>query len=160
MNGDDLMNNHYQQSNAIYRAGEVFKEVAEEYAAISGRSYSPLDLYRMEDAEVALFLLNSAAESSKDVVDRLRAKGIKAGIISPNILRPFPAREIREALTGVKALLVGERADSYGAHGANLTHEVKAALQDIRGPQPIVLSRIFGLGGKDYYADDAEAFFP
>ena len=32
MNGDDLMNNHYQQSNAIYRAGEVFKEVAEEYA--------------------------------------------------------------------------------------------------------------------------------
>ena len=88
----------------------------------------------------------------------MRAKGIKAGIISPNILRPFPAREIREALTGVKALLVGERADSYGAHGANLTHEVKAALQDIRGPRPIVLSRIFGLGGKDYYADDAEAF--
>lgn len=159
MNGDDLMNNHFQQSNAMYRAGEVFEEVAEEYAALSGRSYSPLDLYRMEDAEVALFLLNSAAESSKDVVDRLREQGIKAGVISPNIIRPFPAKEIREALTGVKALLVGERADSYGAHGANLTHEVKAALQEIRGPQPIVLSRIFGLGGKDYYADDAEAFF-
>ncbi|WIV19797.1 thiamine pyrophosphate-dependent enzyme [Paenibacillus polygoni] len=159
MNGDDLINNHYQQSNAMYRAGEVFKEVAEEYAALSGRSYAPLDLYRMEDAEVALFLLNSAAESSKDVVDRLREKGIKAGVISPNIIRPFPAKEIRDALTDVKALLVGERADSYGANGANLTHEVKSALQDLRGPQPIVLSRIFGLGGKDFYADDAEAFF-
>jgi pyruvate ferredoxin oxidoreductase alpha subunit len=159
MNGDDLMNNHFQQSNAILRAGEVFEEVAREYAAVSGRSYETLDLYRMEDAEVAVFLLNSAAESAKDVVDRLREQGVKAGVISPNILRPFPAEAIRNALGGVKALLVGERADSYGANGANLTHEVKSAIQDIRGPQPIVLSRIFGLGGKDFYADDAEAFF-
>ena len=80
-----------------------------------------LDLYKMEDAEVALFLLNSAAETAKDVVDKLRAKGIKAGVISPNIIRPFPAKEIREALKNVKDLLVGERADSYGANGPNLT---------------------------------------
>jgi pyruvate ferredoxin oxidoreductase alpha subunit len=159
MNGDDLVNNHYQQSNAMLRAGEVFQDVAQEYEAISGRSYEPLELYHMEDAEVALFLLNSAAESAKDVADRLRAQGIKAGVISPNIIRPFPSQAIREALTGVKALLVGERADSYGANGANLTHEVKSAIQDIRGPQPMVLSRIFGMGGKDFYADDAEAFF-
>lgn len=98
MNGDDLVNNHYQQSNAMLRAGEVFREVAGEYAALSGRSYGALDLYRMEDAEVALFLLNSAAESAKDVADRLRAQGVKAGVISPNIIRPFPAAEIREAL--------------------------------------------------------------
>nr|WP_166244320.1 thiamine pyrophosphate-dependent enzyme [Paenibacillus turpanensis] len=159
MNGDDLMNNHYQQAKAILRAGEVFQEVAQEYAALSGRTYGVLDLYRMEDAEVALFLLNSAAESAKDVVDRLREQGIRAGVISPNIIRPFPAEAIRDALRGVKAVLVGERADSYGANGANLTHEVKSALQDIRGPQPIVLTRIFGMGGKDFYADDAEAFF-
>lgn len=159
MNGDDLMNNHYQQSVAMEHAGRVFEEVAQEYAALSGRTYETLDLYKMEDAEVALFLLNSAAESAKDVADRLRSRGIKAGVISPNVIRPFPAEAIREALSGVKALLVGERADSYGAQGGNLTHEVKSALQDLRGPQPIVLSRIFGLGGKDFYAEDAEAFY-
>lgn len=159
MNGDDLINNHYQQSEAVYKAGEVFKEVAAEYAKLSGREYPVLDLYGMEDAEVALFLLNSAAESAKDVVDQLRAKGIKAGVISPNILRPFPAKEIREALKNVKSLLVGERADSYGGHGPNLTHEVKSALQEDKDNQTIVLSRVFGLGGKDFYADDAEAFF-
>ena len=113
----------------------------------------------MEDAEVALFLLNSAAESAKDVVDKLRAQGIKAGVISPNILRPFPAKEIREALKNVKGLLVGERADSYGAHGANLTHEIKSALQSDKENKTIVLSRVFGLGGTDFYADDAEDFF-
>lgn len=159
MDGPNLMNNHYMQSEAMYAAGEVFKEVAAEYAKISGREYPVLDLYKMEDAEVAVFLLNSAAESSKDVVDKLRAKGIKAGVISPNILRPFPAKEIGEALKNVKSLLIGERADSYGAHGANLTQEVKAALHDVKGNETIVLSRIFGLGGTDFYEDDAEKFF-
>ncbi|MGO4888040.1 thiamine pyrophosphate-dependent enzyme [Anaerobacillus sp. MEB173] len=159
MAGDDLINNNFQQSEALYRAGEVFQEIQEEYAKISGREYPTLDLYGMEDADVALFLLNSAAESSKDVVDKLRAKGIKAGVISPNIIRPFPSEDIRRALKNVKAVLVGERADSYGANGANLTHEIKSALQDDKENKTIVLSRVFGVGGKDYYADDAEAFF-
>lgn len=159
MNGDDLMNNHFQQSEAIYKAKNVYKEVAAEYAKLSGRNYDILDLYQMEDADVALFLLNSAAESAKDVVDKLREKGIKAGVISPNIIRPFPAQEIREALKNVKSLLVGERADSYGGHGPNLTHEIKSALQEDRENTTIVQSRVFGLGGKDFYADDAEAFF-
>jgi len=159
MNGDDLINNHFQQSEAMYKAKDVYKEVAAEYAELSGRNYGILDLYKMEDAEVALFLLNSAAESAKDVVDKLREKGIKAGVISPNIIRPFPAQEIRDALANVKSLLVGERADSYGGHGPNLTHEIKSALQEDKNNTTIVLSRVFGLGGKDFYADDAEAFF-
>ncbi|WP_391558363.1 thiamine pyrophosphate-dependent enzyme [Robertmurraya sp.] len=159
MNGDDLLNNHFQQSEAMYAAGDVFKEVAEQYKKISGREYPVLDLYGMEDAEVALFLLNSAAESAKDVVDQLRAKGIKAGVISPNIIRPFPSEQIRQALKDVKALLIGERADSYGANGPNLTHEVKSALQEDKENQTLVLSRVFGLGGKDFYADDAAKFF-
>ncbi|MGG0720388.1 thiamine pyrophosphate-dependent enzyme [Robertmurraya massiliosenegalensis] len=159
MNGEDLTNNHFQQSEAMYAAGEVYQEVVAEYAKLSGRDYPVLDLYKMEDAEVALFLLNSAAESAKDVVDKLRKQGVKAGVISPNIIRPFPAEAIRNALKNVKALLVGERADSYGANGPNLTHEIKSALQDDKDNKTIVLSRIFGLGGKDFYADDAEHFF-
>ncbi|WP_445490759.1 thiamine pyrophosphate-dependent enzyme [Niallia sp. 03133] len=159
MNGDDLLNNHFQQSEAMYQAKEVFAEISKEFEKMSGRSYPILDLYMMEDAEVALFLLNSAAETAKDVVDRLRKKGIKAGVISPNIIRPFPSEEVRTALRNVKALLVGERADSYGGNGPNLTHEVKSAIQEDKNNETIVLSRVFGLGGKDFYADDAEEFF-
>lgn len=159
MDGNDLINNNYQQSEALYRAENVFKEVTREYAKLSGREYPILDLYKMEDAEVALFLINSAAESAKDVCDKLRSNGIKAGVISPNIIRPFPAEAIRNALKNVKALLIGERADSYGAHGPNITHEIKSALQDDKENKTIVLSRVFGIGGKDFYADDAEKFF-
>ena len=35
----DLMNNHFQQSEAMYRAGEVFEEIAKEYEQVSGRHY-------------------------------------------------------------------------------------------------------------------------
>ncbi|MEQ6377960.1 thiamine pyrophosphate-dependent enzyme [Bacillaceae bacterium S4-13-58] len=159
MDGNDLINNNYQQSEAIYRAGEVYKEIAREYAKLSGREYPTIETYGMEDAEVALFLINSAAETAKDVVDKYRQQGIKVGVISPNVIRPFPSAEIRQALKNVKALLVGERADSYGANGPNMTHEIKSALQDDKENQTIVLSRVFGIGGKDFFADDAEEFF-
>lgn len=159
MAGDDLTNNNYQQSEAIYAAGNVYKEISREYAKLSGREYPTIETYGMEDAEVAVFLVNSAAETAKDVVDKFRKQGIKAGVVSPNVLRPFPAEEIRRELKDVKALLVGERADSYGGYGANLTHEVKSALQSDPENNTVVLSRVFGMGGKDFFADDAEKFF-
>src|SRR5450759_3958118 len=111
----------------------------------------------MDDAEVAVFLLNSAAETAKDVADRLRTEGIRAGVVSPNVIRPFPAAAIRAALRGVRAVVLGERSSSYGAHGANLSHEVKSALQDDPENRTLCLSRVYGLGGRDFYAEDAEA---
>ena len=159
MNDPDLINNKYQLERAMDAAMAAIPEVVAEYEALSGRRYDPVDLYRMEDAEVAVLLINSAAQTAKDVVDRLRAQGIRAGVLSPNVLRPFPADTIRDALRGVKAVLIGERSSSYGAHGANVTHEVKSALKDDPENHTLCLSRVYGLGGRDFYAEDAEAFF-
>ena len=159
MNEPDYINNCYQQSMAMYKAGEVFDRIRQEYAELTGRDYPILDLYLMEDAEVAVFLLNSAGEIIKDVVDQLRAMGIKAGAISPNIIRPFPAKEIAEALAHVKAVTVGDRADSYGGHGGNMVNEVKAALLTHGNRDTMIISRIYGLGGKDFYSEDGHALF-
>ena len=159
MNDPDLINNKYQLERAMDAAMAAIPEVVAEYEALSGRRYDPVDLYRMEDAEVAVLLINSAAQTAKDVVDRLRAQGIRAGVLSPNLIRPFPADTIRDALRGVKAVLIGERSSSYGAHGANITHEVKSALKDDPENHTLCLSRVYGLGGRDFYAEDAEAFF-
>ena len=159
MNDPDLINNKYQLHKAMEAAREVIAEVFAEYAELSGRHYPVVDLYRMEDAEAAVLLLNSAAETAKDVADRLRQEGLKVGVISPNVLRPFPAEEIRKACRNLKALLIGERGDSYGSGGGPLTHEVKAALKDDPDNRTLVMTRIYGLGGKDFYPDDAEAFF-
>lgn len=159
MNDPDLINNKYQLNLAHQAAREVIPQILEEYAKISGRHYSWLDLTHMDDAEVAVVLLNSAAETAKEVADRLRAEGRKVGVLTLNVLRPFPAQEVRKALRGVKAVVIGERADSYGAQGGPLSHEIKSALQEDPENRTICLTRIYGLGGKDFYAEDAEAFF-
>jgi len=159
MNEPDYINNCFQQSEAMYNAEHVFERISKEFAELTGREYPVLDLYRMDDAEVAVFMLNSSAEVCKDVADRLRLQGIKAGVISPNMIRPFPQKQIAEVLKNTKAVTVGDRADSYGAHGGNMALELRAALQVAGNNHTKVINRIYGLGGKDFYADDAEHFF-
>ena len=159
MNDPDLINNKFQLSQAMEAARRVIPEVFAELERMSGRSYPVLDAYRMADAETATVLVNSAAETAKETADELRAKGAKVGVLSPNVLRPFPAEEFRRALKRVKALTIGDRADSYGAGGGNLSLEVRAAIQLDPENETRVLSRIYGLGGKDFYGADAEQFF-
>ena len=93
MNDPDLINNKVQLSQAMEAARRVIPEVFAELAALTGRDYAVLDAYGMEDAEAAVVLLNSSAETAKEAVDKLRAAGRKTGVLSPNVLRPFPDAE-------------------------------------------------------------------
>jgi pyruvate ferredoxin oxidoreductase alpha subunit len=137
-------------------AERVIPQIFSDYGALSGREYAVLETYRIEDAEAALFFLNSAAETAKEAVDKLRAQGHKVGLISPNVIRPFPAELIRHAARNLKALLIGDRADSYGAQGGSMSLEVKACLKDDPANRTLCLARVYGLGGKDFYPDEAE----
>ena len=159
MNDPDLINNKVQLSQAMETAKRVIPEVLAELERITGRAYPLLDAYRTEDAEAAVVLLNSAAETAKETADELRGKGKRVGVLSPNVLRPFPAEQFRQALRPMKAATIGDRADSYGAGGGNLSLEVRAAIQLDPKNSTLVLSRVYGLGGKDFYTTDGEQFF-
>src|SRR5512133_114411 len=159
MNDPDLINNKVQLSNAMEAARKVIPQVFAELERMTGRPYAVLDSYRMDDAEVGTILINSAAETAKEVADELRLQGKKVGVLSPNVMRPFPSEEFRAALKNVKAVTIGDRADSYGAGGGNLSLEVRASLQLDRSNHTLVLSRIYGLGGKDFVGSDAQVFF-
>lgn len=156
MNDPDLINNKYQQSQATLAAYRVLPEVLEEYARISGRKYDMLTTYKMEDAEAALFVVNSAGDTAMVAVDNLRAKGKKVGLVIPNVIRPFPKNEIQAVFRNVKAVCVADRQDTYGGWGGNMTLEVKAALKDDLDNRTLILSRIYGLGGKEFFVEDAE----
>ncbi len=159
MNDPDLINNKMQHSLAMEAARRELPGILQELANLTGRQHPVMDAYKMEDAETALVLINSAAETAKIVADQLREKGEKVGVLSPNVLRPFPCEEFRRNLRNVKAVVIGDRGDSYGAEGGNLSLEVRAALQQDPENRTIVLSRIYGLGGRDFYNADAETFF-
>ena len=108
-----------------------------------------------EAESLPTLLLNSAAETAKAVADQMREEGKKVGVLSLNVLRPFPGDLVRDALKNVKTVVVGDRADSYGADGGNLSLEVRAAIQLDPDNHARVATRIYGLGGKDFDDDDA-----
>jgi len=159
MNDPDLINNKYQTHLAFEAARKQLPALFKEYAQLSGRRYDFLECYRMRDAEVAIFVVNSAAETTKDVVDKLRREGHKVGVVSPTVIRPFPVAQLQRALKNVKVLVIGDRADSFGSGGGNMAHEVKAALQEDPDNHTVCLNRVYGLGGLDFFLEDAEAWF-
>ncbi|MDO4275287.1 MAG: thiamine pyrophosphate-dependent enzyme [Eubacteriales bacterium] len=158
MNEPDILNNKYQLHQAMEEAGKVIPAVFKEYHEISGRQYNMAEGYCTEDAEVLLFLLGSSYHTAKAAVDRLREQGKKVGVFTTNVLRPFPGKDLYELCKNACTILVGDRQDSYGAGGGNMSLEIKAMLQEY-GSSSCVLSRIYGLGGRDFYEADAEAFF-
>ena len=154
MNDPDLANNKYQLHLAMEEARGKIKEIWREYETLTGRSYGGVSAYQAEDAEVILVLLGSSFSTAKEAVDQLRSEGRKCGVITLHQLRPFPAEEVTALCSGVKTVVIGDRQDSYGAGGGNLSIEVKAALQTA-GCGTKTIARVYGLGGQDFYLEDA-----
>ncbi|MDD3927238.1 MAG: pyruvate ferredoxin oxidoreductase [bacterium] len=147
-----------QQVEAMERALEVIVKTGNSFGEVSGRSYGLVNSYRMEDAEIALAALSSTARTAEVVADELRDQGIRAGVISPRVFRPFPAEALMQALNGVKAIGVLDRADSFGAGTAPLAADIGAVLQSA-GSNIKLYNRVYGLGGRDLTLNDLKEFF-
>ncbi len=139
-----------QQEEAMQRALQTIKQVHDEYGDISGRRYGNglIDPYQLEDAEIAAICIGSTAGTTKVVVDQLRAKGVKAGLLRLRTYRPFPSKDLTKSLENVKAIAVMDRSHSFGAHGGPIFHEVRHVLFDA-STHPQVVNYIYGLGGRD-----------
>ncbi len=158
MNEPDLMNNKYQLHLAMEKARTMIPAVFKEYEQLSGRRLEAVKTYRTDDAEVLLFVLGSAYLTAKSAADKLRSEGKKAGVFSLATLRPFPSEQIAEICKNAHTILVADRQDSYGADGGNMSLEIRAALQQ-KGLTTRVISRVYGLGGRDFYEHDAVRMF-
>lgn len=158
MNEPDLMNNRYQLRLAMEQVREVLPELFHEYVSLSGRRYGVVESYGEEDAEILLLLAGSSYETALEAVDRLRKQGKRVGVVTIHALRPFPAKEIAEVCRMADTVLVADRQDSYGAGGGSLSLEVRAALQRY-GSDVRVKSLVYGLGGQDFFVEDAIEMF-
>lgn len=158
MNEPDLINNRYQLHLAMERADEQLNELFKEYGELSGRVYEKVEGYQNEDADILLLLLGSSYDTSLEAIDQLREKGEKVGAVTLHVLRPFPAKEVFAFCKNASTILVADRQDSYGAGGGNLSMEVRAAMQKFGGTMKIK-SLVYGLGGKDFFVEDAIKMF-
>ncbi len=154
-----LFEHKYQQARAMRKAKDVIKEVQEEFYKLTGRKYDLIEQYKMEDAELAIVVLNSTAGTSKEAVDRLRYQGIKAGLIKPRVYRPFPGEEIANALKNVKAVAILDKADGLNGVGGPLFTDTTSAMFANHVLTPKALSYIYGIGGRDVRVEDIESVY-
>ena len=153
-----LFEHKFQQAEAMKNAKKVILEVSKEFEELTGRSYSFFEEYRLEDAEIAIVCMNSTAGTTKFVVDNLRKQGIKAGLLKVRMFRPFPAEEIAEVLSHLKAVAVLDKADSLNAAGGALFQDVASGMYVNQKSVPMV-NYIYGIGGRDTKADDIESVY-
>lgn len=144
---DDYEEMRYSIQEGMQEALVVVREVAEEYRRkVGGFHGALLDLYRMEDAEYAVLAMGTLGSEARVAVDMLREEGYPCGVVRIRCYRPFPLDELRELLSSMKAVLVFDRAVSFGLEGI-LSSEVRSALHG-HASCP-VFGVVAGLGGRD-----------
>lgn len=153
-----LFEHKFQQANAMRAAKAVIAEVSADFEKLTGRKYSFFEEYKMDDAEVVIVCMNSTAGTTKFVVDNLRDKGVKAGLLKIRMFRPFPAEEIANALRNAKAIAILDKADSVNGAGGALYTDVTSAMYVNKVSVPAI-NYVYGIGGRDTTSYDIEGVY-
>jgi pyruvate ferredoxin oxidoreductase alpha subunit len=132
---------HYNQMQALDLIPEIAAGFEQEFGRASG---GLLHRYRTHDADTIVVALGSVLGTIQDVVDELRGRGIRAGCLGIKAFRPWPAQEVREALSGASRVVVIEKALSVGIGGI-VSQNIHGALE---GTPAHVHTVIAGLGGR------------
>lgn len=169
-NQDSYMKGKIAQRWYYDRIEPALQDAFDEFARKTGRQYGFVDSYRCEDADYILVGMGCYMETAKVTIDYLRdKKGIKAGCLTVMVFRPFPGRQVVEALKNAHAVTVFERMDDpLSTTGNHLTREVKAAFcdavtgqngQERIGRVPRIYHGAAGLGSRDVRPADIIAAF-
>jgi len=137
----------YETHLAALNALDAYEHIAEEFAQRFGRRHEAVECYRHDDAEYVFFMIGAFATKAMDAVDSLRDAGVRAGLVRPRLLRPYPAAALRRALSGRKAVAVIDQNLSSGKGGILVT-ELASALYGMSAA-PLLAGYVAGLGGRD-----------
>jgi len=144
---DYYMEARHDMEVAMEGAKDIIRRVNKEFEEVFGRKYNLVEKYKTEDAEIILIAMGSICGTIKTVIDRLREKGEKVGLLKVISYRPFPQEDIYEAVKGARRIAVLDKNISFGIGGV-LFNEIKAKMDvDASG-------FILGLGGREVSPDD------
>jgi pyruvate ferredoxin oxidoreductase alpha subunit len=142
------METRYRLQQAIEASKQVIEDVANEFNKVFDRYAGGLvDKYRLEGAKTAIVAMGSVVGTIREVVDELREKGEKVGLLKIRAFRPFPKEAVYDALKDVDNIIIMEKALSLG-FGGILLNETKAVFYG-KEKQPKISGFIVGLGGRD-----------
>ncbi|MCJ7493220.1 MAG: pyruvate ferredoxin oxidoreductase [Deltaproteobacteria bacterium] len=142
-----FMEFRYKIQQSMLQGKEVSRRVDEEFGQSFGRKYGLIEAYRCDGADLILVTSGAIASTARVVVDALRQKGRKVGMVKVRLFRPFPQEELYAVLRDVEKVAVVDRNVSFGVGGI-FAHELNAAFCNEK-TRPPIFSYIAGLGGRD-----------
>ncbi len=102
------MQREHNIANSLYLSPEVLEiknfERYEKYAQICEKE-AIAEEYLLDDAEIVVAAFGIAARVSKNAVNAARAEGIKAGLIRPITLWPFPEKTFKKTIGKAKQII-------------------------------------------------------
>jgi pyruvate ferredoxin oxidoreductase alpha subunit len=147
----------YKKHQALVESLGVAARVWREFGTITGRALTPIDTWFCEDAELIFVGIGSMMQTTRAAVVGLRARGASVGLVNIRSFRPFPEKELRQALEGAARVVVLDRDIGYGTTGM-VFPDVLRSLYPL--PQrPTALNMIIGTGGKEITPQTIERCF-
>ncbi|MDR0401602.1 MAG: hypothetical protein LBH27_01185 [Endomicrobium sp.] len=147
---DYYFEHRYQLAQAVKSAKKIILDVSKEFKMIFGREYNFYEKYMLDDAEIIMIIIGSAAGNVKSTVKELRKKGIKAGLLKIRVYRPFPAEQIVKDLMHVKVIAVMDRSDCCSGAFPPIYSDVTASLYSAGIFNIKILSYVYGIGGREF----------
>jgi pyruvate:ferredoxin (flavodoxin) oxidoreductase, homodimeric len=143
----------FQAKEAINKFYEPIPDIVNAYmgeiSKLTGREYKPFTYYGAPDAENIIIAMGSVTETTKEVIDFLKAKGEKTGLITIHLYRPFSPKYFFDIFPeSVKKITILDRTKEPGALGEPLYLDIKDMFYD-RAEKPLIIGGRYGLSSKD-----------
>jgi pyruvate-ferredoxin/flavodoxin oxidoreductase len=152
--------------NPFYaRTPGIVQAAMDRFAGLTGRQYHLFDYDGPADAERVIVLMGSGAETVRDTVGVLRARGEKVGVLQVRLYRPFAGEAFLDALPRtVRSIAVLEQTKEPGSAGEPLYLDVVTTLaaavsRGKRASLPLVIGGRYGLSSKDFSPSLAKVVF-
>jgi len=143
----------FQAKESINKFYEPVPDIVNDYMAeitkLTGREYKPFTYYGSPDAENIIVAMGSVTETTKEVIDYLRARGEKVGLLTVHLYRPFSAKYFFNVFPeSVKKITVLERTKEPGSPGEPLYLDLKELFYE-KTEKPLIIGGRYGLSSKD-----------
>ncbi len=136
-----------QQHALMTAALPKIQEAFDAFEKYTGRKYNLVEAYKVDDADMVVICMGTSVETAMEVVDELRAKGMKVGVVGIRVFRPWPLEQLAEVLKNVKAIGALDRSSPHGTVGM-LYNEIAGTLFNT-DTKAVLTNYIYGLGGRD-----------
>lgn len=129
------------------------QEIMDQFAELTGRSYTLFDYVGHPEAERVIVLMGSGAETVQETVAYLANTGERVGAVKVRLFRPFSSKHLLAAIpASAKRIAVLDRTKEPGSAGEPLYQDVMTAFAEVASerPMPTVVGGRYGLSSKEF----------